>query len=93
MGLISPPNESYEQWAKRVEQYEFGRGLMDLAHGTDPEQVMHTTSQRIVNKLMHPILEALNSIPSDYNSEQSQQHYQMHYRDQFGPKSDHVKDE
>ena len=87
------PGESYKQWTKRVEQYEFGRALMALANGADPEQVMTETSRRIVNKLEHPILEAINNVPSDYNSEASQQHYKELYQDRFGPKSDHVKDE
>ena len=87
------PNETYEQWVKRVEQYESGRALMELASGADPEQVMTETSRRMVNKLEHPILEAINTIPSGYDSKASQQHYKTNYQDRFGPKSDHVQDE
>ena len=86
------PNETYEQWTRRVEQYEFGRALMELANGTDPEQVMMETSRRIMRKLEHPILEAINDIPSGYDSEASQQQYKTNYQDRFGPKSDHIKD-
>lgn len=86
------PNESYEHWTKRVEQYEFGRALMKLANGADPEQVMTETSCRIVKKLEHPVLEAINSLPSDYNREASQAHYKELYQDRFGPKPDHIKD-
>jgi glutamyl-tRNA reductase len=86
------PGESYEQWVKRVEQYEFGRALMELARGADPEQVLKDTSNRMVNKFQHPILEAINNIPSSYDSEASQQHYKTNYQDRFGPKPDHVKD-
>jgi len=86
------PGESYEQWVKRVEQYEFGRALMELANGADPEQVLKDTSNRMINKFQHPILEAINNIPSDYDSEASQQHYKTNYQDRFGPKPDHIKD-
>ena len=86
------PGESYEQWVKRVEQYEFGRALMALANGADPEQVLKDTSNRMINKFQHPILEAINNIPSDYDSEASQQHYKTNYQDRFGPKPDHIKD-
>ena len=86
------PNETYEQWSRRVEQYEFGRALMELAKGADPEQVMIETSRRILRKLEHPILEAINDIPSGYDSEASQQQYKELYQDRFGPKPDHIKD-
>jgi glutamyl-tRNA reductase len=86
------PDETYEQWTKRVEQYEFGRALMELANGAEPEQVMMETSRRILRKLEHPILTAINDLPADYNSEASQQHYRTNYQDRFGPKPDHIKD-
>lgn len=87
------PDESYEQWVKRVEQYEFGRALMLLADGADPEQVMIATSKRMIKKFQHPILEAINNIPSDYNSKESLENYRTNYQDRFGPKPDHIKDE
>jgi glutamyl-tRNA reductase len=86
------PGESYKQWTKRVEQYEYGRALMELANGGDPEEVMKETSYRIMKKLEHPVLEAINAIPSDYNSTESQEHYRKNYQDQFGPKPDHIKE-
>ena len=86
------PGESYEQWVQRVKQYEFGRALMALANGADPEQVLKDTSNRMVNKFQHPILEAINKIPSGYNSKASQEHYRTNYQDRFGPKPDHIKD-
>lgn len=86
------PDESYEQWVQRVKQYETGRALMELASGVDPEQVMITTSNRMIAKFQHPILEAINDIPSDYDSKASQQQYLENYQDRFGPKPDHIKD-
>ena len=92
MGLTFLPGESYEQWIQRVKQYEIGRALMDLARGADPEQVLLEASNRMVNKFQHPILEAVNNLPSEYNSPASQQQYKTNYLDRFGPKPDHIKD-
>ncbi len=86
------PGESYEQWVKRVEQYEFGRALMELAKGADPEQVLKDTSNRMIKKFQHPILAAVNTVASGYDGPASQQQYKTNYQDRFGPKSDHIKD-
>jgi glutamyl-tRNA reductase len=88
------PDESYEHWIKRVEQYEFGRALMALANGADPEQVLEETSYRIMKKLEHPIIETINnSVVNEYDSKESQLQYQRNYQDRFGPKPDHIKDD
>jgi glutamyl-tRNA reductase len=87
------PNESYEQWARRVEQYEFGRALMRLAQGDDPDAVMTESSHRIMKKLQHPVIRAISdSAVSGYNSTQSLSEYRQNYLERFGLKSDHVKD-
>jgi glutamyl-tRNA reductase len=87
------PNETYESWVRRVEQYEFGRALMRLAQGHDPESVMQEASHRIMKKLQHPVIRAISdSAVSGYNSTQSLAEYQRNYLDHFGPKPDHIKD-
>ena len=87
------PNESYEQWVKRVEQYEFGRALMRLAQGDDPDAVMVESSYRIMKKLQHPVIRAISdSAVSGYSGTQSLAEYRRNYLDRFGPKSDHIED-
>ena len=87
------PDESYEQWVRRVEQYEFGRALMRLAQGHDPDAVITESSHRIMKKLQHPVIQAIsNSAVSGYNSEQSLADYRKNYIERFGLKSDHIKD-
>ena len=87
------PNETYEQWTKRVEQYEFGRALMRLAQGDDPETVMTESSYRIMKKLQHPVIQAISdSAVTGYNSDHSLEQYRRNYIDRFGPKPDHIKD-
>ena len=87
------PNETYESWVRRVEQYEFGHALMRLAQGNDPETVMIESSYRIMKKLQHPVIRAISdSAVMGYNSEQSLAEYRRNYIDRFGPKPDHIKD-
>ena len=87
------PDESYEQWVRRVEQYEFGRALMRLALGHDPDAVMSESSHRIMKKLQHPVIRAISdSAVSSYNSTQSLADYRQNYLERFGPKPDHIKD-
>lgn len=87
------PDEPYEQWVRRVEKYEYGRALMRLAQGHDPESVMTESSYRIMKKLQHPVIQAIsNSAVSGYNSEQSLDDYRKNYIERFGLKSDHIKD-
>jgi glutamyl-tRNA reductase len=87
------PGESYEQWVKRVEQYEFGRALMQLAQGRDPDAVMVEFSHRIMKKLQHPVIQAIsNNSVSGHNSTQSLAEYRRNYLDRFGPAADHIKD-
>ena len=87
------PDEPYESWVHRVEQYEFGRALMRLAQGDDPDAVMQEASHRIMKKLQHPIIRAISdSAVSGYNSTQSLAEYRRNYLDRFGPKSDHIQD-
>jgi glutamyl-tRNA reductase len=87
------PDESYEQWVRRVEQYEFGRALMRLAQGHDPDAVITESSHRIMKKLQHPVIQAISdSAVSGYNSTESLAEYRRNYLERFGPKSDHIQD-
>ena len=86
-------DETYESWVRRVEQYEFGRALMRLAQGDDPDKVMTESSYRIMKKLQHPVIRAISdSAVSGYNCEHSLAEYRKNYIDRFGPKPDHIKD-
>ena len=87
------PDESYESWVRRVEQYEFGRALMRLAQGDDPETVMTESSYRIMKKLQHPVIQAISdSAIKNYNPGHSLEEYRKNYVERFGPKPDHIKE-
>jgi glutamyl-tRNA reductase len=55
------PGESYKQWAEKVKQYELGRALMQVAQGQDPVLVLEKMSYSIVEKMMHPLTQAVKS--------------------------------
>jgi glutamyl-tRNA reductase len=71
------PDETYESWCKRVEMYEHGNAMMQVAQGKDIEKVMEDMSRRIMDKLLHPIYKAIreSNNTSVYNSEESRQSY------------------
>ena len=87
------PNESYESWVQRVEQYEFGRALMRLAQGHDPNAVLTESSYRIMKKLQHPVIRAISdSAVKNYSPERSLEEYRRNYIERFGPKPDHIRE-
>lgn len=90
------PNESMEEWAKRVQQFEYGYALQQLANGADVYLVMEAMSSRITEKLMHPIFTAINDSVKqtvEYNIAESTDHYKKEYLDRVRPAPDHIKDD
>ena len=86
------PNETLEQWADRVQKYEHGHALMRIAQGENIELVLEDMSRRIVDKLKHPILDALRkSSVTDINLEQSKKSYEETYLKKISPRADHVE--
>jgi len=75
------PNESYEEWGKRVAMYEHGHAMMQIAQGKDPEQVLEQMSRRIMDKLLHPIFKAIREKPVDYDVEACKESYKRNYLD------------
>ena len=87
------PDESYESWCKRVEMFEHGNAMMQIAQGRDVETVMEQMSRRMMDKLLHPLFRAIkesNNIV--YNSEESKQSY-LDKMKKRGEVADHVVDE
>ena len=86
------PNESYEEWGKRVAMYEHGHAMMQIAQGKDPEQVLEQMSRRIMDKLLHPIFKAISeSTATSYDAEESKRRYKENYLDKNPRRvADHV---
>jgi glutamyl-tRNA reductase len=88
------PDETYESWCKRVEMFEQGNAMMQIAQGRDVDQVMEEMSRRIMDKLLHPIYKAIreSNNTSVYNSEESKQSY-LDKMKKRGEVADHVTDD
>lgn len=88
------PDESIDHWANRVERYEYGRALMQIAEGLPIEQVMEDMSRRILAKLTHPLVKAIQAESNikwtEADNKESAQTYKETYMDRVGPVADHV---
>jgi glutamyl-tRNA reductase len=87
------PDESLESWTQRVHEFELDWAKKELAKGVPVEQVLERMSERISQKLLHPILTALkeNTVPVDI--EASKKAYEKAYLKYNSPKPDHVSDD
>lgn len=86
-------NETMDEWAKRVQQFEYGFALQQLAKGADVHVVMEAMSSRIIEKLMHPIFTTVNGLAKEidpYNADTAMQHYKKQYLDRVKPAPDHI---
>ena len=87
------PNESIEQWAERVQMYEYGEAIKQIAAGQDVEVVMEAMSARIVEKLKYPILKHIKEWgKSTYDATLSKENYKKNYLDKTKPVADHMND-
>ena len=71
------PDESFEDWSKRVSMFEKGKAMQDIAQGKDVEVVLEDMSRRILDKLMNPIYKALrDSVKSEFDAKKSREEYE-----------------
>lgn len=87
------PNETYEEWATRVQEFELAQALKELAKGADINLVMEAMSARIQQKMLHPILVALRESATNIDISESKRFYEENYIKRYGPKADHIVDE
>jgi glutamyl-tRNA reductase len=87
------PEESFEEWAKRVHSFELDQARKDLAKGLPIDEVLESMSNRIQQKLMYPILKAIKENKTEYNAEASKKAYEEAYLKYNSPKADHLTDD
>jgi len=87
------PNESYEDWAKRVQEFELAQAKRELAKGMDINLVIEAMSARIQQKMLHPILTAIRDSTPVIDLEEGKRRYEETYLNKNKPKSDHVSDD
>ena len=85
--------ETFESWSNRVVMYEKGRALQQIAEGRPIEEVLEEMSQRITDKLLHPILKVISDSVPTMSAEQlseSRQCYETIMQN-VGRAADHVE--
>ena len=85
------PNETYQEWSKRVAMYEQGKALQRIAEGEDATQVIEDMGKRMMDKLLHPVIKAIKEASiTEYNAEESRKKYEDTYLNKYGNVADHV---
>lgn len=87
------PNESFEEWAERVQMFELGRAKKELARGVSIEEVLDQMGKRINQKLMHPIFTAIREHKEPFDIDASRKAYEESYLKKNSPKPDHLTDD
>jgi glutamyl-tRNA reductase len=94
VSLRIQPDETFESWANRVNEFEINRARRRIAKGEDVNLVLEETSKAISSKLLHPIINAIRDNPiSTYDNTASRQAYMDNYIKKIGFKADHVQDD
>lgn len=76
------PEESYDDWCNRVQMFEHGNAMMEIAQGKDIAVVMEEMSRRIMQKIMHPAFQKIReSSTSTYDVEKCRESYEKNYLD------------
>jgi glutamyl-tRNA reductase len=85
------PNETYQEWAERVELFERGRAMQRIADGENVEEVLDEMGKRLMNKLMHPVIKAIKeSSVNPYDFDEGKKRYEENYLNKYGNVADHV---
>ena len=86
-------DETYEQWAERVQQYEYDIALTKIAKGVSVDEAMEWMSKNIAQKMLHPVFAKLRNIPVDTESlAASKKHYEDTFINRVPKAADHVDD-
>jgi len=87
------PDESFESWANRVNEYEIARACKRLAKGEDIDLVLEEMSKAVSQKLLHPILNIIrDSASGSFDAETNRKSYDECMK-HIGPRADHIQDD
>ena len=93
MVLRIQPDESFESWANRVNEYEIDRARRRIAKGEDIELVLEEMSKAVSQKLLHPILSIIHkSASGSFDAKANRKSYDE-YMKHIGPRADHIQDD
>ena len=85
-------DENYKSWVDRVEIFEKHRALKHIAKGVDVDIVLDEMSNRIMAKLLYPLLNAINNLPVDVDIKKFEKDRIAYYEKMkyIGKAADHV---
>lgn len=93
MGIRFQTGESYEDWANRVQQYEYRLALDKIANGVPIEEALEWMSKNITAKMLHPLIIELRNTPIDeVEFSESKKQYEEYYVNRVPRAADHVDD-
>ena len=84
-------NESYYDWADRVQDHEYRRAKEEVTKGKNIDRILETMSYRITNKLLHPIYRAImEQHISEFDPVKDRDEYYKKFLQNHTPVADHV---
>lgn len=93
MGIRLQPDETYDSWSSRVQEYELSVARQQIAKGIPVDLVLECMSTNITKKLLHPFLKAINDVPVDLAAlDASKKAYEDTYINKVARAADHVDD-
>jgi glutamyl-tRNA reductase len=84
--------EDYNDWLERVRLAELALAKKALQTGSDINLVLEAMSERIVKKMLHPILTDLRNVPSPFDVQKNRLDYELAMSNRK-PVADHVSDD
>ena len=84
--------ENYNEWLERVRLAELALAKKALHNGSDINLVLEAMSERIVKKMLHPILTDLRNIQTPFDIQKHRLDYESAMRNRR-PAADHVSDD
>lgn len=93
MRLKYDPDESLASWAERVEAHEMAWAKREIDKGADPYATLERVADRIVKKMLHPVIKERASQMPDYDTEASRERYRAAFANRTELPPDHVSDD
>jgi glutamyl-tRNA reductase len=84
--------ENYSEWLERVRLAELDLAKKALHNGSDINLVLEAMSERIVKKMLHPILTELRNVQTPFDIQKHRSDYESAMRNRK-PVADHVEDD
>jgi glutamyl-tRNA reductase len=92
MQLKYNAKESLEVWAAKVEHSELAWAKQEIARGADPAVTAERMAERIVKKMLHPLIKEKASLAPEYDANASRKRYEAAFINRTQPPADHVID-